>query len=250
MTPPTPAGHWYDRAPRSIGFENTTEDMVDLGNGDWKCYHVLSATATTIQIERWSGNIYLVCVPQDGLSKARVFNIPIESQYTNPGYFDSLGDDSFPDDIFTCELNGRGLFINFVNVPNCAMAITAGSDFVCRILWGSGDTQIETVRALPLPYAGIYPINETYPEGGDTFLTVEDVVYLNMSVEAGDTFGVYGFNLVNERVSPKVVGGEASSGIPCDVVGGDYGVDVTVPDTGFENCWFLDLTWWLKVAEI
>lgn len=213
----------------------------DLGNGDYRGY--TGPIETIIRIKKWEGQVHLICVPKDGdLSAGRVFQIKINNQYQHQGDFQSCGGSSIVSGIMHCSLDQQGLALYLSNVPKCTMVITHEGEFVARIMFGT-ESEIPTLRALPVPFSG------EYTDGTVGIMDVEDD-YCFLCVVPEDTIRVYGFNLLNENVTPKVVGDEASSGVMCDVVGGDYGIDVTMPPVDFEHCYIFDEDYWLEVAEL
>lgn len=213
----------------------------DLGNGDYRGY--TGPIETTIKIKEWDGLVHLIFVPKDGdLSKGRVFHIDINTQYQDQGAILSAGGSGVSSGIVTCSLDSTGLNIALANVPKSTCVITHDGEFVARILFGD-EGEVNTLKALPVPFGGEYSdgrVGIFSVEGNDVFL----------SIVPEDTIKVYGFNLLDEDVTPKVVGDEASSGVMCDVVGGDYGINVTMPPVDFDNCYIFEKGYWLEVAEI
>lgn len=245
MTPPAPAGNWYDRRPEAMGIAHGA-GVIELGNGDYRCSAVLSSSPTNFTLQKWSGYVYIICVPISGaLQSGRVFYISINDQYHNPGQFNTYGSGSIPTDL-TVELSSSGLNLQFRNMPKCTVVMAYGTELIGRFMWGE-ESDLSALRRVPVLWGG------QDADGLYSPLQLEDRVYLGLNPTG--TFRVFAFNFYPQDSWPSdcrpiVKGDEAGSGELCDVVGGDYGIEVTVPDISFETCWLLDLDWWCGVAEI
>lgn len=239
---PSPSRPWYDVRP-TPSVEIAVADVIEpLGSGDF----LVPANSNTcwFRLPVYGGRVHVVCVPLSGnLSDAGVYQIDVDDLYSTPGVFTFEGGGDFGTADFACTLNGRGLTIEVTNWPACAAVVTCEGKFVARLLFGSS-SQRETLSSLPVPYCGIDA------DGYDCMLDVEEgAVYLTCLPES--YYGVRGFNLAeNASIAPFVDGGDAHSGVDCTKVGGLYGIDVTIPDISFDDCYLFNAGFWLYVLEV
>lgn len=240
---PTPSTHWYDRRPAPVATLLYDENFYQpLGNGDFIGQR--TSIISYLRLEKWGGTVNIICIPISGnVAEGAAYQININTQYANPGTFVFQGDGDFLGNELTCSLSEEGLAFSLANMPACVAVITYDGEFVARIFYGTS-SQVDDLAALPIPFSG------AYADGRVGIMDVEsDGVYL--SVEPAGTIKVFGFNLADSgAITPFVEGDEASSGVDCDVVGGEYGIEVTMPDVSFDSCWLFRAGFWLQIVEI
>lgn len=252
MTPPSPAGHWYDVRPTPMaGTVFDPEALVDLGNGDYRGLYYNQSLVTILHLPVHTGTISLTCVPLSGdLSAGRVFAINVDDMYGEPGVFKTEGGSGIAADVMECVLGGSGVDIRLMNLPKCAILVAWKAQFVARLLFGT-ESDIAALSAIPLVYGSL--AGEDYPYA--PWVEEGDKVYLYLNPFEYTTFKVFGFNLMPAEdtpltLRPSVRGLEAGNGVACPVVGGLYGMEVSMPEITFAEVWFYYLTWWLSVAEV
>lgn len=249
---PRPTRKWYDVRPTPLaGTLFDPDAFVDLGNGDYRGLYYNQSLVSLVHVPVHTGTISLTCVPLSGdLSAGRVFAIDVEAMYSEPGVFKSEGGNGIAANVMECVLGGSGVDIRLFNLPKCAILVAWEAEFIGRLLFGE-ESDVAALSALPLVYGSAaeddYPYAPWVEEG--------DKVYLYLNPFDYSSFKVFGFNLMPAEGTPltqrpSVRGLEAGSGVACPVVGGLYGMEVSMPDITFAEVWFYYLDWWLCVAEV
>ena len=253
---PSPSRHWYDVRPTPLSIETTfdSDAFVDLGNGDYRGSLYGTSSPSHVSLGVNSGTISLTAVPledsvQSAIGSARVFTIDVDYLQSHPHAFETAGGNVVPSDALECSFGYGVVSLSLRSLPKCAIVVAWEGQFIGRLLFGD-EEDVAALSALPLVFGS---------QAGELLPSAPSIdnsrAYLDLNPSVYSSFKVFGFNLMPAEdaplfLRPSVKGGAAGGGVACPVVGGLYGMEVSVPEVGFNELWFYDGYWWLRVSEV